>query len=183
MNMMSSHNKMSSSAHSKASRVATTALLATLALIFSYVEAIIPIPIAVPGVKLGIANLAVLIALYRFDFRYALSINLIRIIVSGLLFNGLFGALYAMSGGILSLLVMWILKKTNLFSIVGVSMAGGVAHNMGQILVASILVSDLRMFMYLPVLMFSGIISGIIIGIIAYYVQRSLNVNRGASQI
>lgn len=180
---MSSHNKMSSSAHSKANRVATTALLATLALIFSYVEAIIPIPIAVPGVKLGIANLAVLIALYRYDFRYALSINLIRIIVSGLLFNGLFGALYAMSGGILSLLVMWILKKTNLFSIVGVSMAGGVAHNMGQILVASILVSDLRMFMYLPVLMFSGIISGIIIGIIAYYVQRSLNVNRGASQI
>ena len=180
---MSSHNKMSSSAHSKANRVATTALLATLALIFSYVEAIIPIPIAVPGVKLGIANLAVLIALYRFDFRYALSINLIRIIVSGLLFNGLFGALYAMSGGILSLLVMWILKKTNLFSIVGVSMAGGVAHNMGQILVASIIVSDLRMFMYLPVLMFSGIISGIIIGIIAYYVQRSLNVNRGASQI
>lgn len=183
MSTISSHNKMSSSAHSKASRVATTALLATLALIFSYVEAIIPIPIAVPGVKLGIANLAVLIALYRFDFRYALSINLIRIIVSGLLFNGLFGALYAMSGGILSLLVMWILKKTNLFSIVGVSMAGGVAHNMGQILVASILVSDLRMFMYLPVLMFSGIISGIIIGVIAYYVQRSLNANKGASQI
>ena len=179
---MSSRNKMSSSAHSKASRVATTALLAALALIFSYVEAIIPMPIAVPGVKLGIANLAVLIALYRFDFRYALSINLIRIIVSGLLFNGLFGALYAMSGGVLSLIVMWLLKKTNLFSIVGVSMAG-VAHNMGQILVASLIVSDLRMFMYLPVLMFSGIISGIIIGVIAYYVQRSLNANKGASQI
>ncbi|AKT47532.1 heptaprenyl diphosphate synthase [Eubacterium sulci ATCC 35585] len=180
---MSSHNKMSSRAHSRSSRIATTALLAALALIFSYVEAIIPMPIAVPGVKLGIANLAVLIALYRFDFRYALSINLIRIIVSGLLFNGLFGALYAMSGGVLSLIVMWLLKKTNLFSIVGVSMAGGVAHNMGQILVASLLVSDLRMFMYLPVLMFSGIISGIIIGVIAYYVQRSLNANKGASQI
>ena len=77
---MSSHNKMSSRAHSRSSRIATTALLAALALIFSYVEAIIPMPIAVPGVKLGIANLAVLIALYRFDFRYALSINLIRII-------------------------------------------------------------------------------------------------------
>ena len=170
---MSSHNKMSSRAHSRSSRIATTALLAALALIFSYVEAIIPMPIAVPGVKLGIANLAVLIALYRFDFRYALSINLIRIIVSGLLFNGLFGALYAMSGGVLSLIVMWLLKKTNLFSIVGVSMAG----------VASLIVSDLRMFMYLPVLMFSGIISGIIIGVIAYYVQRSLNANKGASQI
>ena len=157
---MSSRNKVSPSTHSKSSRIAITALLAALALIFSYVEAIIPMPIAVPGVKLGIANLAVLIALYRFDFRYALSVNLIRIIVSGLLFNGLFGALYAMSGGIL-----------------------GVAHNMGQILVASLLVSDLRMFMYLPVLMFSGIISGIIIGIIAYYVQRSLDANKGASQI
>ena len=88
-----------------------------------------------------------------------------------------------MSGGILSLVLMWLLKKSNLFSIVGVSMAGGVAHNMGQILVASLLVSDLRMFMYLPVLMFSGIISGIIIGIIAYYVQRSLDANKGASQI
>lgn len=175
---MLSHNKSASFNQSKTQRIAMASLLAALALIFSYVEAVIPVPIAIPGIKLGIANLAVLIALYRFDFKHAMSINVIRIIVSGLLFNGIFGALYALSGGILSLSVMWILKKTDLFSMVGVSMAGGVAHNIGQILVASVIVSDLRMFMYLPVLMFSGIISGIIIGILAYYVQRALRIDK-----
>ncbi|MDY6037550.1 MAG: Gx transporter family protein [Eubacterium sp.] len=175
---MLSHNKSASFNQSKTQRIAMASLLAALALIFSYVEAVIPVPVAIPGIKLGIANLAVLIALYRFDFKHAMSINVIRIIVSGLLFNGIFGALYALSGGILSLSVMWILKKADLFSMVGVSMAGGVAHNIGQILVASVIVSDLRMFMYLPVLMFSGIISGIIIGILAYYVQRALRIDK-----
>ena len=99
------------------------ALLAALALIFSYVEAMIPSPVAIPGVKLGVANLVILIALYQLDFKYALAINLVRIVISGLLFSGVFGILYSLAGGMLSLMVMWFLKKTDLFSIVGVSMA------------------------------------------------------------
>ena len=87
-------------------------MFAALALIFSYVEAIIPFSVGIPGVKLGIANLVVIIALYEMNFRYAFTINIIRILVAGLLFNGLFGAVYSLSGGILSLVIMWILKKT-----------------------------------------------------------------------
>lgn len=157
-------------------RVAYTALLTALALIFSYVEAILPLSVGIPGVKLGIANLVVLVALYTLDFRYAFAVNVIRILVNALLFTGLFGALYSLAGGILSLLVMWLLSRTGLFSTVGVSMAGGVTHNIGQLLVASFIISDLRIFSYLPVLMFSGIISGILIGFLAHFVLRSIGI-------
>ncbi|MBR3756011.1 MAG: Gx transporter family protein [Firmicutes bacterium] len=147
--------------------LAIGAMFACLALIFSYIEAIIPFNAGIPGVKLGIANLVVIIALYNMGPRYAFTINCIRILVAGLLFNGAFGAVYSLAGGMLSFLVMWVLKKTNLFSMVGVSMAGGVAHNMGQLLVASAIVSNLKMFLYFPVLMFSGLASGIMIGVVA----------------
>lgn len=164
------------SSQDRTRRLALSALLATLALIFSYVEAMIPSPVAIPGVKLGVANLVIILALYQLDFRYAVSINLVRIVISGLLFSGVFGILYSLAGGMLSLVVMWLLKKTDFFSIIGVSMAGGVAHNIGQILVACAVVSDLRMFAYLPVLMFSGIISGILIGFLCHYVMLALKI-------
>ena len=159
---------------SRTQRLAVAALLATLALIFSYLETLIPLPVGIPGVKPGIANLVIVIALYYLDFRYALSINVIRILVSGLLFSGAFGIIYSMAGALLSICVMWLLKRTGLFSMAGVSMAGGVAHNVGQLLVASLLVSDIRMFTYLPVLMISGIVSGIIVGILAFYAGKAL---------
>ena len=161
----------------KIKHLAAAALFAALALIFSYIEAIFPLSVGIPGVKLGIANLVVLIALYKLNVKYAFSINIIRIFVSGLLFTGVFGAMYSLAGGMLSLAVMVLLKKTNLFSIVGVSMAGGFAHNMGQLLVASFVVSNFKMFLYLPVLMFSGIISGILMGILAYYVNKKVPAN------
>ena len=158
--------------HSRTRRIAASAMFAALALIFSYIEAILPLSTGIPGVKLGIANLVVILALYNMNFRYAMGINVIRILVAGLLFNGLFGALYSLAGGVVSLTVMWLLKRTGLFSMAGVSMAGGVAHNMGQLLVASALVSNLKMFVYLPVLMFSGIAAGILIGITASVVNE-----------
>lgn len=155
-------------------RLAISSMFATLALIFSYVEAIIPFSVGIPGIKLGIANLVIIIALYEMNFKYAFTINVLRILIAGLLFNGVFGALYSLAGGLLSLLVMWLLKKTNLFSMVGVSMAGGVAHNMGQLLVAALIVSNLKMFLYFPILMFSGIVSGIMIGIVAYVIDKKI---------
>lgn len=169
---MPSSEKAARGTHTQ--RVATAALLAALALIFSYLETLIPLPVGLPGIKLGIANLVIVIALYYLDFRYALAINLIRILVSGLLFSGVFGIIYSLAGGILSLVLMWLLKKSGLFSMVGVSMAGGVCHNFGQLLVASLLVSDVRMFTYLPVLMISGLVSGIIVGVLAYYAGKAL---------
>lgn len=159
----------------KTKRLAVSAVLASLGLIFSYIEAIIPFSVGIPGVKLGIANLVVIIALYLLGTSYAFSINVIRILVAGLLFNGAFGALYSLAGACVSLFVMIILKKTKLFSIVGVSMAGGVAHNVGQLLVAAAIISNIKIFLYFPVLLFSGMITGIIIGILSHLILKKIN--------
>ncbi len=159
---------------SKTKKIALAALLASLALIFSYIEVLIPFSIGIPGVKLGIANIVIIITLYYLGEGYAASVNVLRVLIAGLLFNGLFGALYSLAGAIVSIIVMILLKRTNLFSIIGVSMAGGVAHNLGQILVAAFLVSNIRIFVYFPVLIFSGIVSGIVIGIVAYNILKKL---------
>lgn len=153
-------------------RLTMSAMFATLALIFTYVEVLIPYNLGVPGVKLGLANLVIIIALYEMDFKYAMTINIIRIMLSGLLFAGVFAMLYSLAGGVLSLIVMWALKKTGKFSMIGVSMAGGVIHNMGQLLVAAFVVSNLRMFVYFPILVFSGIAAGICIGIVSYIIDQ-----------
>lgn len=159
---------------SPASQVALAAMMAALALIFSYIEAILPIQTGIPGIKLGIANLAILTSLYILGFPYTLVINVIRILVAGLLFNGFFGAAYSLAGGLLSLFVMALLKKTGLFSTIGISMAGGVTHNLGQLLVAALLVSNMKLFFYFPVLLFSGLISGVLIGIVTHLILRRL---------
>lgn len=154
--------------------LALSAMLAALALIFSYVEALIPLPVPVPGIKLGIANLVIVMAIYKLGFRYAFTINCVRIVIAGLLFSGVFGMIYSFAGGILSLLVMYLLQRTGWFSMVGVSMAGGVAHNLGQLITASLLVQSVRMMSYFSILLFSGLISGIFIGVLASLIYRRL---------
>ena len=141
-------SSVQSAPRSRAKRVAISALFASLALIFSYIE----------------ANLVVIIAMYRLDLRYALTINLVRIALAGFMFSGLYGAIYSLCGCLVSFAVMCILKKTGLFSVIGVSMGGGVAHNLGQLCIAAFLVSGLEIFYYTPVLIVSGTISGILIG-------------------
>ena len=155
-------------------KLTMSALFAALALIFSYIEVIIPFNPGIPGIKLGIANLVIIIALYYLGPRYALTVNLVRILIAGLLFNGLFGAIYSLAGAALSLIVMILLKKTGLFSVTGVSMAGGVAHNLGQLLVAAFIVSNIKVFVYLPVLLFTGMICGTVIGCLSYLILRKL---------
>ena len=162
------------STQSQSRRIATIALMTTLALIFSYVEAILPLNFGIPGVKLGIANIVVLVAIYTMGPRYAFTINMIRIFLAGFLFSGVFGILYSLAGGILSFIVMLALKKTDKFSIIGVSVAGGTMHNLGQLLTAAAIVENLTMFVYFPVLLFSGIVTGILIGIAAYAILRKL---------
>ena len=159
---------------SSTERLTLTAMLTVIALMFSYVEAIIPITLGIPGFKLGFANIMVIIALYALDTRFAFAINLFRIVLSALLFGSPFSMMYSLAGGMLSLAVMVVLKKTNFFSIIGVSMAGGVFHNLGQLLVASFVVSNIRMFIYFPVLVFTGIATGIATGIISHIVLEKL---------
>ena len=155
-------------------KLALSAILAALAMILSYVEAMVPMPVPIPGIKLGLANLVILLAIYRLGFKYALAINCIRIFVTGLLFAGVFGILYSLAGGLLSLLVMYLLYRTEIFSMVGVSMAGGVAHNLGQLLTACLIMSNIRLMSYFAVLLFAGIGSGILMGIVAWLVCQRL---------
>ena len=154
--------------------ITIAALLAALALIFSYIEVLIPFSPGIPGIKLGIANLVIIITLYYLGAKYALTVNLVRILIAGLLFNGLFGAAYSLAGALFSLLVMVLLKKTDKFSVVGVSIAGGVCHNLGQLLVAAFLVSNIKVFVYFPVLIISGVVSGAVIGILSYLILKKL---------
>ena len=155
-------------------KVAYFGVYTALALIFSYVETLLPINFGIPGVKLGLANLIVVIALYKMSAKEAYILSIIRIVLSGFIFANLFSILYSLAGGLLSLLVMTFLKKTNLFSIVGVSMAGGVFHNVGQLIMAIIVLESLNIAYYFPVLIVSGILTGILIGFIANEMLKRL---------
>lgn len=154
--------------------IALGGILTVLALMFSYIESFLPAAPGLPGVKLGLANLVILVLLYRTNWKMALTVNIMRILMSGLLFSGLFGTVYSLCGGLLSFLVMLICRKTNLFSVIGVSMAGGVFHNIGQLLIAAAITETVNIFYYLPILIVSGTASGILIGIAAYILIRAL---------
>ena len=143
------------------------AMLTALALIFSYIEFLIPLSIGIPGIKLGFANIVIVYSLYKLGPRHALMVDICRVLLSGLLFGSVFSTLYAMAGALLSLLGMLLLKKTDVFTTAGVSVAGGVLHNLGQIIVAVFVVETAQVFAYFPVLVFSGIITGAINGIIS----------------
>ena len=171
---MSSPAKTPRRADKRTRLLTISAMFAALALIFSYVEVLIPIPVPVPGIKLGLANLVIIIAIYRMGFKYAFTINMVRIVAAGLLFSGVFGMIYSLAGGILSIVVMYLLYRTGLFSMVGVSMAGGVCHNLGQLLTACLLLQNTGILSYFSVLLFSGLISGILIGILAYVIEKRL---------
>ena len=146
-------------------RAAVFGVFTALALIFSYVELLIPINFGIPGAKLGLANLVIVIVLYKTDWKEALLLSVVRIILAGFLFGNLFGILYSLAGGILSLAVMTLLKKTGAFSVIGVSMAGGVSHNVGQLIIAMLVVETYAVGYYLSVLLITGLITGTLIGI------------------
>jgi len=172
---MSSQTKASRNSYAlRTKKLALSAILASMAMILSYIEALFPMPVPIPGIKLGLANLVVIIAIYKLGFKYAFAINCIRIFTAGLLFTGAFGVMYSLAGGILSIIVMFLLYKTGWFSMVGISMAGGVFHNLGQLITACIIMSNIRLMSYFAILLFAGMISGILIGIVAHLVYNKL---------
>lgn len=148
-------------------KIAYMGLFLSFALILSYVESLVPFYFGVPGVKLGLANLAVLLALYRYGWKEALALNLARVFLSGFLFGNLFMVMYSLAGAAGSFLVMCLLKRAKGFSIIGVSMAGGVCHNIGQILVAYFVTRTVGVAFYLPVLLAAGLVTGLLIGLLA----------------
>ena len=149
------------------SRVAYFGVFTALALIFSYVESLIPINFGIPGVKLGLANLITLIALYKMSVKEAFLISIARVILSGFIFGNLFAILYSLAGGLLSLAIMTWFKRSNKFSIYGISMAGGVFHNVGQLMMAILVVESVTIAGYLPVLLVSGLLTGLVIGVVS----------------
>lgn len=142
-------------------------LLTALAMIFSYIEAILPISLGIPGVKLGIANLVIVFALYRLKPSEAFLINMVRIILINFMFGNLSMMIYSLSGGILSFVVMVLLKKSGWCSIYGVSVAGGVFHNVGQLITAMLALETASLIYYGPVLLVSGLVTGFVIAVIA----------------
>lgn len=155
-------------------KVAIFGVFTALALIFSYVELLIPINFGIPGAKLGLANLMTVLVLYKMGIKEALALSVTRIILSGFMFGNLFGILYSLSGGLLSFLVMVLLKKSDRFSVAGVSIGGGTAHNIGQLLVAMVVVQTCQVGYYLPVLLVAGEVTGLLIGLVAKEVLKRI---------
>ena len=155
-------------------KLALCGVLTALAAIFSYIEAIIPFARGVPGIKLGLANIVIVFALYRMGPGFAFLVSVARIFVISSLFGSIAIAMYSLAGGLLSLVIMALLMRTKLFSVIGVSMAGGVFHNIGQLAVAAAVVETFQILYYFPILLVAGMGTGIIIGVIVKKISRSL---------
>lgn len=158
----------------KTPRLALLGMLVALAMVLSWLEAQIPTMVAVPGMKLGLTNLVVLTALYGLGAKEAFFLNFVRILLVGLTFGNMVSFLYSLAGGILSGIVMIGLKQTKHFSITSVSVAGGVFHNVGQILVAMAVLETASLVYYLPFLWLGGMISGLLIGIVGAQLVKRL---------
>ena len=151
----------------KTKKIAVLALAIALAMILSFVESQIPAFVAIPGVKVGLANIAVVFVLYKLGWKEAVLISLVRVVMVSMLFGTLVSLFYSVAGAVLSLTGMVLLKKTGLFSTVAVSVTGGVLHNVGQILMACLLLETNVIVYYLPFLILSGVIAGVVIGVVS----------------
>lgn len=152
---------------SRSRRIAMIGMYTAVAMICSYIESLIPFSFGIPGIRLGLANLAVLLVLCTMGAGQALLVSILRIVLVGFLFGNAFSIIYSLAGGLLSFLVMWLLSRTKKLSPVSVSAAGGISHNIGQILVAAAIVENYHILYYIPVLLAAGLITGLLIGILA----------------
>lgn len=160
----------------KTKKLVTLAVTVSVAMILSFVESRIPAFVAIPGVKVGLANIAVIFALYKMGWREALAVSLVRVALVALLFGNAVSLAYSTAGAILSLAVMILLRKTGVFTELAVSVVGGITHNVGQILVAFFLLETGVVFYYLPFLLVSGIIAGIAVGVASSLLVKKVKI-------
>lgn len=163
----------------KGKDLALRGLLLALSLTLSWLESLLPLSFAVPGIKLGLPNLAVVFALYRLSWRDAALISLLRVLLVSLLFGSWAALAWSAAGAALSLVVMALLRRTEKFGITAVSVAGGVAHNLGQIAVAALMLETARVVYYLPALLVSGTAAGVIVGLLSAVLVRRVGPGRG----
>lgn len=162
-----------------AKKTAYLGMMTALAFVLSYLESLLPINVGVPGVKLGLANLVVIVALETIGFKEACALSLVRVLLTAFTFGNPAGMLYSLAGGAFSLLAMAGAKKLNLFSLAGISVLGGVFHNIGQLAAAVLVVETASLVYYLPVLVLSGTAAGVAVGGLAAVLIRHL---KGLSQ-
>ncbi|MDO4732947.1 MAG: Gx transporter family protein [Bacillota bacterium] len=155
-------------------RLARGGLLVALAAIFSYLEALFPLPLGIPGLKLGLANVVIVFALYCYGWRTAFWVSLCRILLVSFLFANLAMAMYSLAGALFSLLVMALLRSCRCFSLWGVSMAGGVTHNLAQLLLASLLAGTKTIWAYGALLVPVGVLTGLLIALLFARSRRAL---------
>lgn len=160
----------------RARKTAYLGLLTSLALIVSYVEFLIPIPMGIPGVKPGLANLVIVWALYTMKPGEALLVNIMRILLAGFLFGNLSMILYSVAGALASFLAMYLVKKSGLLNVTGVSIVGGILHNMGQLALAAAVLETSSLVYYAPVLVGAGAVTGFLIGAVSQEVLRRVPV-------
>ena len=158
-----------------AKKTALLGMLVALAFVLSYIETLIPVNLGIPGAKLGLANLVVMVALYTLGTKEAFGLSMVRILLAGLTFSSMAAMLYSFAGGLLSFAVMTLMKKTKKLSVTGVSVLGGIAHNAGQIFVAMWMLDTATLIYYLPVLAITGVASGTVIGLLAVMVIRRIS--------
>lgn len=151
----------------KTRKIAYLGVFLALALILSYVESLIPFYFGIPGVKLGLTNLIVVFMLYCTGTKEAFGVSVARILLAGFLFGNLFSILYSLAGGVLSFIVMCLLKKTGRFHVISVSVTGGISHNIGQLIAAAFVVETYDIFYYMPFLLIAGVATGFVIGMLA----------------
>lgn len=149
----------------KSMKTAYLGLLLALAVICGYIEALIPVPVPVPGMKLGLANLVIAAVLYLYGPVEAITVSLLRVLIIGFFFGNMFSIVYGMSGAAASLISMALLKRTRAFGIIGVSALGGVVHNVAQVIAAVLILQGFPWRWYLPVLMLAGLAAGILVGL------------------
>lgn len=159
--------KTSFNSQSPAYKAAFIGLFSAFAIIISYIESLIPINIGIPGIKPGFANIVIIIVLYAMNIKSAAMINLIRITIIGIMFGNVLSISFSCAGAVLSMFVMVWIKKIKGVSMIGASVCGGVAHNLGQIAAAATITTVYSLLYYIPFLIIGGIITGIIVGIAA----------------
>jgi len=155
-------------------KLTTLALSVAIAMILSFVESKIPLFVAIPGIKVGLANIAVVFTLYKIGAKEAIAVSLVRVVLVSMIFGNIESMLFSLTGATLSFVVMFLMKKYTPLTEVAVSVSGGIMHNIGQIFVAFLLLETEVVFYYLPFLLISGIAAGVAVGIVSSLLVRKI---------
>lgn len=173
-NKKSTNRKIQKKTHNSVGTIAQLGMFIAVAMVFSYIESFIRIDIAVPGIKLGLANIVTIVVLCKLGLADAVLVSILRIFLSSLLFGNFTVMIYSLAGAAVSMLFMWISVKIGFFSTTGTSILGGVGHNVGQLIVAYLVIKNQNILIYAPVLLISGTITGVLIGLAAVFVMRAV---------